>query len=87
MGLPVRRAILSKDVGQLQGWLRHGLWLALALAGVAVQVIERADGGGHDLWTHAGITRRGADALMAQQDLNDANVGAVLQKMCGEGVS
>ena len=25
MGLPVRWAVLSKDVGQLQGWRRHGL--------------------------------------------------------------
>ena len=45
MSLPVRRAKLSKDVGQLRGWLRQDLWPALAFAGVTIQVVERTDGG------------------------------------------
>jgi hypothetical protein len=51
MGLPVRWAMLSKDVGQLHSWLGQGLRPGVALAapsGVAIQVVERADGGRHD---------------------------------------
>src|SRR5437870_5079817 len=47
--LSVGGAVLSKDVGQLQGWLRQGLRPGFAFAGpwgVAIQVVERADGGG-----------------------------------------
>src|ERR1035437_2762182 len=85
MRLPVRRAVLSKDVGQLQSWLRQGL--LLAFAGVAIQVVERADGGGHDLWAHLGVTRGGLDAAVAEQDLNDAQGGTVFQKVGAETVA
>ena len=79
MRLPVRRAVLSKDVGQLQSWLGQGLLLAFAsvgASGVTLQVIQRTDGGGHDLWAHLGVTRSGIDAAMTEQDLNHADVVA-----------
>src|ERR1035441_10430944 len=68
MSLPVRRAILSKDVGQLQSWLRQGLRPEFAFAAVAIQVVERADGGGHGVRAHLGVTRGGLDAAVAEQD-------------------
>jgi hypothetical protein len=90
VGLPVRWAVLSKDVGQLQSWLGQGLRLAFALAapsGIAIQVVERADGGRHDLRAHLGVTLGGGDAAVAEQGLNDPDIGAVLQKMGSKTVA
>jgi hypothetical protein len=36
VGLPVRWAILSKDVGQLQSWRRHQRLARLPLAGLGL---------------------------------------------------
>jgi hypothetical protein len=90
MGLPVRWAVLSKDVGQLQSWLGQGLWPGLSLAapsGVAIQGVERADGGRYDSIAHLGVTLRGGDAAVAEQGLNDPDIGAVLQKMGSKTVT
>jgi hypothetical protein len=90
VSLPVGGTVLSKDIGQLQGWLRQGLCPAFPLTGppgVAIQIVERTDRGSHDLWTHLGVTRRGFDAAMAEQGLNDTDVGAILQKMRAETVA
>jgi len=87
MRLPVRWAVLSKDVGQLQGWLGQGLRPATGFAGVGVHVVEWADGGGHNLRAHASIPCGGVDAAVAEQDLDDTDIGTVLQKMCGERVA
>src|SRR5271167_4720520 len=77
MGLPVRRAKLSKDVGQLQGWLGQGLRPATGFAGVGVHVVEWADGGGHHLRADASIPCGGVDAAVAEQDLDDTDIGTV----------
>jgi hypothetical protein len=90
MSLPVGGAVLSKDVGQLKSWLWQGLRPALPLGGppaIAAEIIERADRGGHELWAHLGVTHRGLDTAMTEQDLNDAAIGAVLQKMGAETVA
>ena len=79
MGLPVRRAVLSKDVGQFQGWLLQGLRPWFAWLGVAVDVIERTHGSGHHLRADAGVAGGGVDLAMAEEDLNDADVGAVFE--------
>jgi len=36
---------------------------------------------------HMGVDLRGRDVGMAEQRLNDAQIGAVVQKMAGEGVA
>ena len=87
MRLPVRRAILSKDVGQLQSWLRQGLRPEFAFAAVAIQVVERADGGGHGVRAHLGVTRGGLDAAVAEQDLNDTDIRAVFQQVSAKTVA
>src|SRR5271163_4729026 len=90
VSLPVGGAVLSKDVGQLKGWLGQGLRPAFPLdgpPGIAAEVVERTDSGSHELRAHLGVTHRGLDAAMAEQDLNDAAVGAVLQKMRAETVA
>src|SRR5664279_1795071 len=61
-----------------------GKVLLLAFTGLATQVVERADSGGHHLWAHLGVTRGGLDAAVAEQDLNDAQVGTVFQKVGAE---
>src|ERR1017187_1377549 len=87
MSLPVRRAILSKDVGQLQSWLRQGLRPEFAFAAVAIQVVERADGGGHGVRAHLGVTRGGLDAAVAEQDLNDTDIRTVFQQVSAKTVA
>ena len=87
VGLPVRRAVSSKDVGQLQGWLGQGLLPAIAFANVGVHIVQGTDGGGYNLRANASVTRSGVDTAMAEQDLDDAEIGAVLQQVCGEGVA
>jgi hypothetical protein len=87
MRLPVRGSVLSEDVGQLQGWLRHAGPLrrgpgfgfgfaAQALAGL--QLIQRALGVANELRRDSGVAGGGVDAAVAQQHLDDADVGAVL---------
>src|SRR5260370_42634441 len=87
VGLSVGGAVLSKDVGQLQGWLRQGLRPGFAFAGpwgVAIQVVERADGGGHHSTAHLGVTRRGLDAAPAQPYLKDTDIRSLFPSEVSE---
>ena len=63
---PIRGAVLSKDVGQLDGWLGQELRPALGLPGVAVNIVERTHGGRHDLRSHLSASRGGVDAAVAE---------------------
>ena len=90
VGLPVGGAMLSKDVGQLQSWLRQSLRPGFAFAGppgIAAQVVEGATGSEHHLWAHLGVTRGGLDAAVAEQDLNDTDIGSVFQQMGAKAVA
>jgi hypothetical protein len=87
MRLPVRGTVLSKDVGQLQGWLGQvgplgcGLGLGFGLAAEALaglHLIQRTLGLGDELRRNGGVAGSSVDAAVAQQHLDDANVGAVL---------
>ena len=98
MCLAVGGAVLSKDVGHLQkGWRYHGSALGFALDfalgfafglqwGFVIERIERAGGGGDHPWGHRRVTGGSVDAAMPQQDLDDADVGAVFQQVSGETV-
>jgi len=67
MSLPVGGAVLPKDVGQLQGWRRHGLALGVGLGlGWLPEPFERADGAGDGVRRNRGIARRGVDPGVAQ---------------------
>jgi hypothetical protein len=55
------------------------------LSGV-VQLVQRANGGGDHLRRHRGVTGGGVDSTVAEQHLNDADIGAVLQQVSGEAV-
>ncbi len=84
MTLPVGLAVLSKNVGQLQGWPRHLLCLLLGASPFLsrrrrAEGIERRYSLGQPGGSHRGVTSRGVDALVTQQHLDDANVFAVLQ--------
>ena len=90
VGLPVGGTVLSKDVGQLQSWLRQSLRPGFAFAGppgIAAQVVEGATGSEHHLWAHLGVTRGGLDAAVAEQDLNDTDIGSVFQQMGAKAVA
>jgi len=77
VSLPVRWAILSKDVGPLQSWLGQGLRLAFAFAapsGVAIQLVERADCGRHGTAETDRIARvieRDLEFLPDSRDVHD----------------
>ena len=87
MRLPVGRAVLSKDVGQLGSRPVHSAWLGCGLGlgpGAAAelltgrQVIQRTFGAADDARRYLGVVRGGVDALMAEQHLDHADIGAVL---------
>ena len=93
MRLPIVRAVLSKDVGQLQGRLRHGRSAggrggarAFRLGWFA-QPVEGTAGVGDGVGRDGGITCRGLDPGVAQQRLNHANIGAVLQQVRRKAVA
>jgi len=52
-----------------------------------IQLIQGADSSGNDLRRHSGIAGRGVDARVAEQHLDDAEVGAVFQQVSGETVA
>src|ERR1039457_781616 len=97
MRVPVGGAVLSKDVGQLQSWRGHagplrcgGLGLGSGLAAEALsglQLIQRTLGLGDELRRDGGIAGGGVDAAVAEQYLNDPDVGAVLPQVRGEAIA
>jgi len=96
MRAPVGVAVLSKDVGQLRsrpghgGPLGRGLGFGFGFAAEAfsgLHVIQRAGGGANHLGGDGGIAGRSVDALVAEQNLDDADIGAILQQMRGETVA
>src|SRR5213593_2516904 len=90
MCLAVGWAVLSKDVGHLQKGRRyHGSALGFAfglLLGFVIECIEWAGGGGDHPWGHRRVTGGSVDAAMPQQNLDDADVGAIFQQMSGATV-
>ena len=62
---------------------RSSAFRALALAGFE-QLIQRARRGAEGGRRNGNVTGGGVDAAVAEQDLDDTDIGAVLQKMCGE---
>ena len=90
MRLPVGGAVLPEDVGQLQGWRRHGRSagdLAFGLSLGLPEPVKRADGFGDGVGRDGRITRGGIDPAMAEQRLNDAQIRAVFQHVGGETVA
>src|SRR6266536_3106595 len=93
MHLPVILAVLSKNAGQLQSGPSHG-GLGFRLSGfgfamrranrLTIQPVQRADGRGDYLRRNSGIACGGVNLTMPEQDLDDAEIRAVLQQMCGE---
>jgi 2-keto-4-pentenoate hydratase len=53
----------------------------------AIQSIQRTERVADHFRRHHGVMRGGVDAAVAQQHLDDANVGAVFQQMGGEAVA
>jgi hypothetical protein len=68
------------------GWGK-GYDLRLALRALESTLSSGLTVAGHHLRADASITRGGVDAAVAEQNLDDTDIGAVLQKMCGEGMA
>jgi hypothetical protein len=83
----IRLTVLSKNVSQLQCWPGHaglprcGLAVRLGLDLALIHLVQRAERSADPPWRHRGVARRGIDLAMAQQNLDDPHVGAVLQQM------
>jgi hypothetical protein len=93
MRLPVGRSVLSKDVGQLGSRPGHSAWLGCGLclgSGptaeflAGLQVIQGALGAADDARRYLGVMRGGVDAAMTEQNLDDADIGAILEQVGGE---
>ena len=52
-----------------------------------MQAIERAGGAGDDIGRNAGIDRRRRQPAMAEQHLDDADIGAGFEQVGGEAVA
>ena len=67
------------------GSLFGALGAAAGLAGWS-NLVQRADGGGDHLRRDGGVAGGGIDSGVAEQHLDDADIGAVLQQVSGEAV-
>jgi hypothetical protein len=87
VSFPVSAAVLSENVGHFKSRPWHpGLFPGLRFR-LAPDPVERTGGGGDDVRGHLGVPRRGFDAAVPQQRLNDAGIGAIFQKVRCERVS
>lgn len=88
MSLTVGLAVLSNNVGQLEsGPAHHGLFVRLRLRLRRVEAVERPGRAADQLGRHGGVAGRGGDLTMPEQDLDDTNIGSVLQQIRGKTVS
>jgi hypothetical protein len=53
----------------------------------SIESIERADGGGDELWRDGGVSRSRIDAGVPEQHLDDADIGSVFEEVSGETVA
>ena len=86
-------AVLPEDTGQLESRPRHLFFFRSAgrLVGRFSSRSERSERGTDDLRSHRRVVGSGIDQAMAEQYLNDPNVGSVFEQMgrrnCVRGVS
>ncbi len=81
LAMGAQLAMGARDVGQLQGWPRHGR-SGRRRPEMGERALDRAEG----LQRHPGVERGGVELLVAEQHLDDADVGLALEQMGGEGV-
>jgi hypothetical protein len=91
-----RRPVVAENVRDLQRWTGHGRWrlgrqrvfpVLPELPARLRQQIERALDGGNHAGGDARVARRGVQFIVAQQRLDDSNIGAALQKVGREAVA
>jgi hypothetical protein len=85
--LAVRRAIASKNVGQLESGPRHRRYFRVLGLALRPRASSGLGGAGHHVRRDPGVAGSGVDARVAHKRLNDARVGSVFQQMRGEGVA
>ena len=70
--------MLSKNIGQFEGWTLHGTWRRFRLR-LVFQSVQGTGDRGDQLRGNTGIARGGVDLAMTEQGLDDANIGAAFQ--------
>jgi hypothetical protein len=70
----------------LPPWLVRLQLARLGFAGLADELVDRARHRGDAAGRHAGVMRRGLQPVMAEQSLDQPDVGAMLEQMRGEAV-
>ena len=71
---------VGRDVTSWRAWWRQRAWWL-------TQLVQRADRGGDHSGGDGGVAGGGVDSAVAEQRLDDAEVGAVLQQVGGEAVA
>lgn len=85
MSLPIRLAMAAEDIRHLQS-RRHGRNRSARRYYLDVQPVEQARCAPDEAVRDLGIAPRRGQIVVAEQHLDNANVGAVLQQMRGEAV-
>lgn len=85
MNLPIRLAVAAEDIRHLQS-RRHGRNRSARRHHFNVQPLERARRAPDEAVRDLGVACRRGKIGVTEQHLDDADVGAVLQKMGGKGV-
>ena len=85
MNLPIRLAVAAEDIRHLQS-RRHGAASSDGRHHLDVQLVERALCAPNEAVRDLGVPRRARQVVVAEQHLDDADVGSALQQMRGEGV-
>ena len=84
MVLPILWAMVAKNLGHLQRWSGHGAAPFTRYGWIDIQ-------GTHQLPDQpvgdVRVTQGGADGTVAQEDLQDADIGAGFQQMRGKAVT
>ena len=86
MSFPVSGAVFSENAGHFESGPRHPELFPALWFGLRPELVERTVSTGNEFGRDLGVARRGIDAAVAEQHLNDPSVGAVFQKMRGEAV-
>lgn len=71
-----------KDVGDLQSEAPHGGW---SLCGL--ECLQRTDYFAQDIGGNLDVVRRGVQALVSQQNLDDADIDLLFQQVGGKRVA
>jgi hypothetical protein len=86
VGFAPRRSMAAEDIRDLQRRRRHGTCVLRWRRHLRDETLERASDLAERLDGDAGVECRGIELLVPEQHLDHADVGLLLEQMCGEAV-